>query len=150
MPNVSKKIDIKEGLDDYRLSKDEESSAVELEASKQDLMRDIQEMIEKQNTKKLQKQSKKRVQTLVKHIKKLTKKTAFAAKIDDERQQLKKNGACQDNLDKDYEELRRRTRELESRVRELISELTPAEEKKLRKKLGLPKRKGLTLINGLA
>ena len=60
------------------------------------------------------------------------------------------NGACQDNLDKDYEKLRRRTRELESRVRELISELTPAEEKKLRKKLGLPKRKGLTLINGLA
>ena len=48
------------------------------------------------------------------------------------------NGACQDNLDKDYEKLRRRTRELESRVRELISELTPAEERKLRKKLGLP------------
>ena len=70
MPNVSKEIDIKEGLDDYRSSKDEESSAVELEASKRDLMRDIQEMIEKQNTKKLQKQSKKRVQTLVKHIKK--------------------------------------------------------------------------------
>ena len=69
MPNVSKEIDIKEGLDDYRSSKDEESSAV-LEASKQDLMRDIQEMIDKQNTKKLQKQSKKRVQTLVKHIKK--------------------------------------------------------------------------------
>ena len=149
MPNVSKEIDIKEGLDDYRSSKDEESSAV-LEASKQDLMRDIQEMIEKQNTKKLQKQSKKRVQTLVKHIKKLTKETAFAAKIDDERQQLKKNGACQDNLDKDYETLRKKTRELEYLVRELISELTPAEEKKLRKKLGLPKRKGLTLINGLA
>ena len=149
MPNVSKKIDIEEGLDDYRSSKDEESSAV-LEASKQDLMRDIQEMIEKQNTKKLQKQSKKRVQTLVKHIKKLTKETAFAAKIDDERQQLKKNGACQDNLDKDYETLRKKTRELEYLVRELISELTPAEEKKLRKKLGLPKRKGLTLINGLA
>ena len=69
MPNVSKKIDIEEGLNDYLLSKDEESSAV-LEASKQDLMRDIQEMIDKQNTKKLQKQSKKRVQTLVKHIKK--------------------------------------------------------------------------------
>ena len=51
MPNVSKKIDIEEGLNDYRLSKDEESSAVELEASKQDLMRDIQEMIEKQNVK---------------------------------------------------------------------------------------------------
>ena len=51
MPNVSKEIDIKEGLDDYRSSKDEESSAVELEASKQDLMRDIQEMIEKQNVK---------------------------------------------------------------------------------------------------
>ena len=51
MPNVSKEIDIKEGLDDYLLSKDEESSAVELEASKQDLMRDIQEMIEKQNVK---------------------------------------------------------------------------------------------------
>ena len=149
MPNVSKEIDIKEGLDDYRSSKDEESSAV-LEASKQDLMRDIQEMIDKQNTKKLQKQSKKRVQTLVKHIKKLTKETAFAAKIDDERQQLKKNGACQDNLDKDYETLRKKTRELEYLVRELISELTPAEEKKLRKKLGLPKRKGLTLINGLA
>ena len=149
MPNVSKKIDIEEGLNDYLLSKDEESSAV-LEASKQDLMRDIQEMIDKQNTKKLQKQSKKRVQTLVKHIKKLTKETAFAAKIDDERQQLKKNGACQDNLDKDYETLRKKTRELEYLVRELISELTPAEEKKLRKKLGLPKRKGLTLINGLA
>ena len=150
MPNVSKKIDIEEGLDDYRLSKDEESSAVELEASKQDLMRDIQEMIEKQNTKKLQKQSKKRVQTLVKYIKKLTKKTAFAAKIDDERQQLKKNNLCQDNLDKDYENLRRRTRELESRVRELISELTPAEERKLRKKLGLPKKKEFTPIIGLA
>ena len=149
MPNVSKEIDIEEGLADYRSSKDEESSAV-LEASKQDLMRDIQEMIDKQNAKKLQEQSKKRVQTLVKHIKKLTKETAFAAKIDDERQQLKKNGACQDNLDKDYETLRRRTRELESRVRELISELTPAEERKLRKKLGLPKRKGLTLIIGLA
>ena len=149
MPNVSKEIDIEEGLNDYRSSKDEESSAV-LEASKQDLMRDIQEMIDKQNAKKLQEQSKKRVQTLVKHIKKLTKETAFAAKIDDERQQLKKNGACQDNLDKDYETLRRRTRELESRVRELISELTPAEERKLRKKLGLPKRKGLTLIIDLA
>ena len=70
MPNVSKEIDIKEGLDDYRSSKNEESSAVDLEANRQDLMRDIQEMIEKQNTKKLQKQSKKRVQTLVKHIKK--------------------------------------------------------------------------------
>ena len=150
MPNVSKKIDIKEGLDDYLLSKDEESSAVDLEANRQDLMRDIQEMIEKQNLKKLQKQSKKRVKTLVKLIKKLTKETAFAAKIDDERQQLKKNGACQDNLDKDYETLRRRTRELESRVRELISELTPAEERKLRKKLGLPKKKEFTLIIGLA
>ena len=60
------------------------------------------------------------------------------------------NGACQDNLDKDYETLRRRTRELESRVRELISELTPAEERKLRKKLGLPKKKEFTLIIGLA
>ena len=150
MPNVSKKIDIEEGLDDYRSSKDEESSAVDLEANRQDLMRDIQEMIEKQNVKKLQKQSKKRVKTLVKLIKKLTKETAFAAKIDDERQQLKKNNACQDNLDKDYETLRRRTRELESRVRELISELTPAEERKLRKKLGLPKKKEFTLIIGLA
>ena len=150
MPNVSKEIDIKEGLDDYRSSKDEESSAVDLEANRQDLMRDIQEMIEKQNVKKLQKQSKKRVKTLVKLIKKLTKETAFAAKIDDERQQHKKNGACQDNLDKDYETLRRRTRELESRVRELISELTPAEERKLRKKLGLPKKKEFTLIIGLA
>lgn len=28
MPNVSEEIDIKEGLDDYRSSKDEESSAV--------------------------------------------------------------------------------------------------------------------------
>ena len=45
MPNVSKEIDIKEGLDDYRSSKDEESSAVDLEANRQDLMRDIQEMI---------------------------------------------------------------------------------------------------------
>ena len=150
MPNVSKEIDIKEGLDDYRSSKDEESSAVDLEANRQDLMRDIQEMIEKQNVKKLQKQRKKRVKTLVKFIKKLTKETAFAAKIDDERQQLKMNGACQDNLDKDYETLRRRTRELESRVRELISELTPAEERKLRKKLGLPKKKEFTPIIGLA
>ena len=150
MPNVSKEIDIKEGLDDYRSSKDEESSAVDLEANRQDLMRDIQEMIEKQNVKKLQKQSKKRVKTLVKLIKKLTKETAFAAKIDDERQQLKMNGACQDNLDKDYETLRRRTRELESSVRELISELTPAEERKLRKKLGLPKKEEFTLIIGLA
>ena len=150
MPNVSKEIDIKEGLDDYRSSKDEESSAVDLEANRQDLMRDIQEMIEKQNVKKLQKQSKKRVKTLVKLIKKLTKETAFAAKIDDERQQLKMNGACQDNLDKDYETLRRRTRELESRARELISELTPAEERKLRKKLGLPKKKEFTLIIDLA
>ena len=150
MPNVSKEIDIKEGLDDYRSSKDEESSAVDLEANRQDLMRDIQEMIERQNVKKLKKQSKKRVKTLVKFIKKLTKETAFAAKIDDERQQLKMNGACQDNLDKDYETLRRRTRELESRVRELISELTPAEERKLRKKLGLPKKKEFTPIIGLA
>lgn len=132
-PQPCKEFSIKEGLQDYHdgdlaISDDDKTT----EDSINLLMRDINQMIKR-------KESKARVNELVKLIRRLQKKVGQDAIIRNMREDLKDRSSCCDKLDAEHNELCEEIVKLGESVRKGLSELTTKEKTKLRKKLGLKK-----------